>query len=172
MSPDLIHSSDCTVCYRKTLIVSLFYTTSKFADKHSSVKQSTSKAKKLQTHATLTAAAAAGRTYHQPIPPLAHAPPIDGATRHDAPIPIPQLAQPQRLADLARALRARLILLVREHQQRGVPQLVLAQHRGELVGGGREAVEVGGVDDEDDGGGVGVVAAPVGADGGLAAEVL
>jgi hypothetical protein len=109
---------------------------------------------------------------HQPVHTLIHTPPIDRTTRHDAPIPILQLPQPQRLAYLACALCTRLILLVREYEQRGVAQLFFVEHGGEFFRGGGEAVDVCGVDDEDYGGGVGVVAAPVGADGGLAAEVL
>jgi hypothetical protein len=109
---------------------------------------------------------------HQPIHALIHTPPIDRTTRHDTPIPILELAQPQRLAYLARALCAGLVLLICEYEQRGVAQLFFVEHSGEFFRGGGEAVDVCAVDDEDHGGGVGVVAAPVGADRGLAAEVL
>jgi hypothetical protein len=65
-----------------------------------------------------------------------------------------------------------LVLLIREDEQCGVAQFLFIQHGGEFFGGRGEPVDVGAVDDEDYGGGVGVVAAPVGADGRLAAEVL
>jgi hypothetical protein len=109
---------------------------------------------------------------NQPVHALINTPSIHRTTRHNAPIPVFEVSEPQGLANLARALGARLILLVREDEQRGVAQFFLVEHGGELFGRGGEAVDVGAVDDEDYGRGVGVVAAPVGADGGLAAEVL
>jgi hypothetical protein len=109
---------------------------------------------------------------HQPIHTLVHTPSVHCTTRHNTPIPIFELAQPQRLANLPRPLGARLILLVRKHKQRGVAQFFLVEHSCEFFRGGGEAVDVGAVDDEDYGGGVGVVAAPVRADGCLATEVL
>lgn len=109
---------------------------------------------------------------HQPIHALRHAPPINRRASHDTPIAIPELAQPQRLGNIAGAPGAGLVLLIGEDQQGGVAELVFVQHGGEFGGGGGQAVDVRAVDDEDDGGRVGVVAAPVGADGGLPAEVL
>ena len=109
---------------------------------------------------------------HQPIHALTYPLAIDRRTSHDTPVAIPQLGQLQRLGDLARPLRAGLILFVREDEQGRLAQLVLVQHRRELVGRDFEPLDVGRVDDEDYGCGVGVVAAPVGADGGLAAKVL
>lgn len=109
---------------------------------------------------------------HQPIHALIYTSSINRTTRHNTPIPILKLAQLQRLADLPRALCARLVLLVRKDQQRGVAQFFLVEHGGEFFGSGGEAVDVGAVDDEDYRGGVGIVAAPVRSDGGLAAEVL
>jgi hypothetical protein len=65
-----------------------------------------------------------------------------------------------------------LVLLVRKDEERGVAQFFFVEHGGEFFGRGGQPVDVGAVDDEDYGGGVGVVAAPVRADRGLAAEVL
>jgi hypothetical protein len=108
----------------------------------------------------------------QPIHALIHTPSIHRTTRHNTPIPVLEVSEPQRLADLARALGARLVLLVGEDEQGGVAQFFFVKHGGEFFGCGGEAVDVGAVDDEDYGGRVGVVAAPVGANGGLATEVL
>jgi hypothetical protein len=109
---------------------------------------------------------------HQPIHPLIHTPPIHRTTRNNTPIPILQISELQRLADLACALCAGLILLVRKYQQSGVAQFFFVEHGGEFFRGGGQALDVGAVDDEDYGSRVGVVAAPVWADGGLATEVL
>jgi hypothetical protein len=109
---------------------------------------------------------------HQPIHALVDTPPIHRTTRDNTPISVLQVAELQRLANLTRALGARLVLLVREDEQRGVTQFFFVEHGSEFFGGGGQAVDVGAVDDEDYGGRVGVVAAPVGADGGLTAEVL
>jgi hypothetical protein len=108
----------------------------------------------------------------QPIHALRDPRTIHRTTRHNTPIPIFQLAQPQRLADLTRPLGARLVLLVGKHEQRGVAQFFFVEHGAQFFRGGGEAVDVCAVDDEDYRSGVGVVATPVGADGGLATEVL
>jgi len=52
---------------------------------------------------------------HQPIHAFIHACPGNCRTRHNAPVPILQLAQPQRLGYLSRSLCAWLILLVRKY---------------------------------------------------------
>jgi hypothetical protein len=111
-------------------------------------------------------------TYHQPVHALVHAPTVYRRAGDDAPISVLQLAQTQRLAYLSGTLRARLILLVREDQQRGIPELFLVQHRRQFFRGRGQTVDVGRVNDEDDGRRVGVVAAPVGADRRLPAEIL
>ena len=109
---------------------------------------------------------------HQPIHTLLDTPPIHRTTSHNTPIPIFELPQLERLADLARALGTRLILFVCEDEEGGVAQLFFVEHGAQFFAGGGQALDVCAVDYEDYGGGVGVVAAPVGADGGLAAEVL
>jgi hypothetical protein len=109
---------------------------------------------------------------NKPIHTLLHTPSIDGTTRNDTPIPVLELPQLERLANLACTFRARLILLVGENEERGVAEFFFVEHGAEFFRGCGEALDVGRVDDEDYGGGVGVVAAPVGADRGLASEVL
>jgi len=108
---------------------------------------------------------------HKPIHPLINPPPIDRTASHNTPIPILQLPQPQRLTDLPRALRARLILLIREDQQRRIPQLLLAQHRAQLLRRRPQPLDVRAVDDEHHRRRVAVVAAPVGPDGRLPTQV-
>nr|POF04226.1 hypothetical protein CFP56_21981 [Quercus suber] len=115
--------------------------------------------------------AAKSATYHQPIHAFVHSPAIDRAARHDAPIPVLQLAQLQCLADIPRALGAGLILFIRKDQQRSVAQLLLVEHGAQLAARGAQALDVGAVDDKDDGGRVAVVAAPVWPDARLPAEV-
>lgn len=109
---------------------------------------------------------------HQPIHTLLDTPSIHRTTSHNTPIPVFELPQLERLADLARALCARLILFVCEDEEGGVAELFFVEHGAQFFASGGEALDVCAVDYEDYGGGVGVVAAPVGADGGLAAEVL
>jgi hypothetical protein len=97
---------------------------------------------------------------------------IYSTTRNDTPIPIFQLSQFERLADLACAFRARLILLVGKNQERSVAEFFFVEHGAEFFACGGQALDIGAVDDEYYSGGVGVIAAPVGADRGLASEVL
>eukprot|EP00584_Thalassiosira_punctigera_P009687 CAMPEP_0172526526 /NCGR_PEP_ID=MMETSP1067-20121228/1431_1 /TAXON_ID=265564 ORGANISM="Thalassiosira punctigera, Strain Tpunct2005C2" /NCGR_SAMPLE_ID=MMETSP1067 /ASSEMBLY_ACC=CAM_ASM_000444 /LENGTH=233 /DNA_ID=CAMNT_0013310057 /DNA_START=320 /DNA_END=1021 /DNA_ORIENTATION=+ len=107
----------------------------------------------------------------QPIEPLEQSLPLQRARLLDGPLSIPHLRQSQRVADLPRVQRPLLILLVREHQQYRIAQLLFLEHGGQLAAGDVHALDVGRVDDEDDGVGVGVVAPPVGADGGLSSQV-
>ena len=109
---------------------------------------------------------------NKPIHTLLHTPTIHRTTRNDTPIPIFQLSQLERFANLTRALCARLILLVGENKERGVAEFFFVEHGAEFFGRGGQALDVGRVDDEYYGGGVGVVTAPVRADGRLASEVL
>jgi hypothetical protein len=109
---------------------------------------------------------------YQPIHTLLHTPPIHRTTRHNTPIPVFQLAQPQRLTDLTCALSTRLILFVREDEEGGVAEFFFVEHGAEFFGGGGQALDVCAVDDKYYGGCVGVVAPPVGTDRGLAAEIL
>lgn len=111
------------------------------------------------------------QTYHKPIHAFADTPPINSRASHNTPIPIFQLAQLQRLTNLSGALCTGLVLFVGENQQRGVAQLLLIQHCRQLIRSGVQALDVGGIDYEDDCGRVGVVAAPVGPDARLASEV-
>jgi len=108
----------------------------------------------------------------QPIHTLLHALPIYSTTRHNTPIPIFELAQLERLAYLPCPFCAWLILLVREDEECGVAQLLFVEHCAQFFGRGGETLDVCGVDDEDYSGRVGIVAAPVGADRGLTAQVL
>lgn len=105
---------------------------------------------------------------HQPIHALLHTPSVDSTARDNAPIPIFELAEPQRLANLARALCAWLILFVREDEERSVAEFFFVEHGAEFFRSSREALNVGTVNDEYYGGRVGIVAAPVRADRGLA----
>ena len=59
-------------------------------------------------------------THNQPIHPLIQALPINRGACDYTPIPIPELPQSQRLGYLPRPLCARLILLVREDQERRI----------------------------------------------------
>lgn len=72
------------------------------------------------------------RTHYKPIHTLAHASPINSTAAYNTPIPIFEFCQTQRLTDLSCALRARLVLLVREYQQTRIPQLLFTQHRCQL----------------------------------------
>ena len=78
-------------------------------------------------------------------------------------------------AELVRHLRGAhgvgQVLLVGEHQQHGVAELVLVQHPVQLVAGGVDAVRVVRVDDEDEALRVLVVVAPERADLVLTADV-
>ena len=78
----------------------------------------------------------------------------------------------QGLADLASALSAWLVLLVRKDQQCCISQLLFVQHGGQFFGSGGESIDIGGVYDEDYRGGIGIVAPPVRANRGLTSEIL
>jgi hypothetical protein len=108
----------------------------------------------------------------QPIHTLLHTSSIHSTTRNDTPIPIFQLPQFERLTDLACAFRARLILLVGKDEERSVAEFFFVEHGAEFFACGGQTFDIGAVDDEYYSGGVGVVAAPVRADRGLASEVL
>lgn len=58
--------------------------------------------------------------------------------------------QTQLIRDLRRVHRIRQILLVREDEQKGVPELILIEHTLQLLAGLDDTVTVIGVDDEDD----------------------
>ena len=115
---------------------------------------------------------AAAMTYHQPVHALVDTLAINGRTSNDAPAPIPQVTELQSLGNIACALGARLVLLVGEDQQRGVSKFFLIQHGCQLIGGRAQSLNIRGVDDEDDSGGIGVVATPVWTDGCLATQIL
>lgn len=113
-----------------------------------------------------------GDAYHQPVHALIHAATIHSRACHDAPVAIPQLTEPEGLGDLARALGARLVLLVGKDKECGVFELLLVEHGREFVGGGLKTIDIGRVDDEYDGRRVSVVAPPVRADARLATQIL
>jgi hypothetical protein len=69
---------------------------------------------------------------NQPIHTLLHTAPINRTTRNDTPIPIFELAQLERLANLTRALGPRLILLIRKHEERRVAQFLFVEHGAQL----------------------------------------
>lgn len=111
-------------------------------------------------------------THHQPVHALIHAAAIHRRARHDAPVAVAKLTEAQRFGNFARALSTRLVLLVGKDEQGSVLELLLVEHGSQLVGSRLEAVNVSRIDDEDDGGRIGVVAAPVRADGSLTTEIL
>ena len=65
-------------------------------------------------------------------------------------MPLPERVQPEAVGDLGRVHRVGQVLLVGEHQERGVAELVLVEHAVQLVAGLAHAVAVVGVDDEDE----------------------
>ena len=77
----------------------------------------------------------------------------------------------QRLRNLRRPLRPRLILLIRKHQQPRITQFLFVQHRRQLVGGRAEPLDVRGVNDEDHCRRIGIIAAPVRPYRGLPTEI-
>ena len=88
-----------------------------------------------------------------------------------SPVPLPQRVQPKLVRDLGRVHGVGQILLVGKHEQRGVAQLVLAEHAVQLVARLADAVAVVGVDDEDEALRVLEVVAPQGADLVLATDI-
>lgn len=108
---------------------------------------------------------------HQPVQPVVQPVAFDRTGGLDAPRAVLEGRQMQRLTHLRRIQGIRLVLLVGKDEQGGVAQLLLGQHGRQLLGAGGHPIAVGGVDDKNDGGRVGVVEAPVGADAGLPAEV-
>lgn len=79
--------------------------------------------------------------------------------------------QAQLIRDLSGVHRIRQILLVREHEQQRIPQLVLVQHPLQLLAGLDDTVAIVAVDDEDDALGVLEVVSPERADLVLPAHV-
>lgn len=114
---------------------------------------------------------ASRETYSQPIHALVDAATVDGRARHDAPVPVSQLAEPQRLRYVARTLGSRLVLLVGEDEQRRVLELLLVQHCGQLLGCCLQPLDIRRVHHEDHRRRVRVVAPPVRPDAGLPAQV-
>ena len=92
-------------------------------------------------------------------------------TRLDARRVLGHVCQLESLAELVGRQRVRLVLFVGVHEQLGLRELVGLKDQVQSLFGLVNAGHVGSIDDKDDGGGVGVVAAPVGADRGLAAEI-
>ena len=66
------------------------------------------------------------------------------------PSALPQAVQTKLIGDLSRVHGIGQILLVREDEQQGVPQLVLIQHPLQLLTGLNDTVTIVAVDDEDD----------------------
>lgn len=110
-------------------------------------------------------------THRQPVHSLLDARALHCTARHDAPVPVPELAQPERLRDVGSTLCTRLILLVRKHQKGGIFQLILVQHGRKLVRCCLQALDIGRVDDEDDRRRIRIVASPVWPDARLSAQI-
>mmetsp|Transcript_6983 Transcript_6983/g.17841 ORF Transcript_6983/g.17841 Transcript_6983/m.17841 type:complete len:283 (-) Transcript_6983:199-1047(-) len=119
------------------------------------------------THSPLGGLEGVGQPLHAFPQPLA----LDGAGLEDGPLPVLDLRQPQPLRDLQVTQRPGQVLLVGVHQDERVLELLLLQDGVELAAAGADPVHVAAVHHVDDGLRVGVVAAPVGADGRLPAQV-
>lgn len=89
----------------------------------------------------------------------------------DVPLALPQGVQPQLVGDLCGRHGVGQVLLVGEHQEHGVAQLVLVEHAVELVAGFAHAVAIVAVHHKDETLGVLEVVPPQGADLVLAPDV-
>jgi len=111
------------------------------------------------------------QTHRQPVHPLLDARTLHRTARHDAPVPVPELAEPEGLRDVGSPLRPRLVLLVRKHQESRILELVLVQHGRQLVRRRLQTLDIRRVDDKDNRRGVGIVASPIRPDARLPAQV-
>mmetsp|Transcript_91360 Transcript_91360/g.178928 ORF Transcript_91360/g.178928 Transcript_91360/m.178928 type:complete len:216 (-) Transcript_91360:21-668(-) len=106
-----------------------------------------------------------------PVQALVEAVPRGCASGLDAPVPAPQLVQPEFFRDLPGLHRPGQVLLVRQDQQRHVAHFVLRKQLEELFPGIFYALAVAAVDDEDHALGPSIVVAPQLAELVLAANV-
>ena len=96
---------------------------------------------------------------------------LGGTRRLYIPPPVPEPVEAQLVGELRRVHGVREVLLVGEHQEHGVLELVLLEHVLELLVRLGDPLLVVGVDDEDEALGVLEVVSPEGADLVLAADV-
>mmetsp|Transcript_19579 Transcript_19579/g.58225 ORF Transcript_19579/g.58225 Transcript_19579/m.58225 type:complete len:211 (+) Transcript_19579:79-711(+) len=105
-----------------------------------------------------------GERGREPVEALVEAVARRGAARLDVPLAVAQAVQAELVRHLGRGHGVGQILLVREHQEDGLPQLVLVEHAVQLVARVVDAVAVVRVDDEDEALRILVVVAPERAD--------
>mmetsp|Transcript_3644 Transcript_3644/g.9797 ORF Transcript_3644/g.9797 Transcript_3644/m.9797 type:complete len:208 (-) Transcript_3644:19-642(-) len=86
----------------------------------------------------------------QPVQSLVEALALCGAGGMDEPRPVANLAQPEPVHDLLDLHRVRQVLLVGEHEERGIPHVLLPQDLLKLLVGVPDAIRVAAVHDEDE----------------------
>ncbi len=107
----------------------------------------------------------------QPIQALVESVPSGGAARLDIPLSVSEAVQAQLVGHLGSGHGVGEILLVGEHQQDRVTELVLIEHSVQLITGGVDTISIVRVNDEDKALGVGVVVSPEGADLVLSSDI-
>eukprot|EP00964_Phaeocystis_antarctica_P040780 scaffold23323_cov60-Phaeocystis_antarctica.AAC.2 len=107
----------------------------------------------------------------EPVEALVQAVAGGRAGRLDVPVALAERVQAELVGDLSCIHRVGQVLLVGEHQQDGLTQLVLVEHAVQLVARLAHAIAIVRVDHEDDALGVLVVMAPERADLVLAAHI-
>ena len=98
---------------------------------------------------------------HQPVKAVKEALALRGARLLDVPLAFLEGGESHGVRNARRIQGAALVLFVCHHQQNGVLEVLLLQHRMQLGLGGRKALLVRAVHHEDDRVSVGVVAPPV-----------
>lgn len=108
---------------------------------------------------------------HEPVESVEEAGPLQRGRLLNGPLTIFDLRQPQSIRYLLGIQSPSRVLFVRENQQYGVFELVLLQHRRQLLLGDAQTVYIAAVHHENNRVGVGVVAPPVRPDARLSAQV-